>query len=66
MNATQTDMIRKHLESGKALTALVALDRYGIFRLAARIKDLRDEGYLIRCENVKLPNGKRIGRYSLV
>jgi len=66
MNATQTDMIRKHLESGKAITALVALDRYGIFRLAARIKDLRDEGYLIHCENVKLPNGKRIGKYRLV
>lgn len=61
---TQTDQIRRHLETGAELTALEALDRFGCLRLAARIKDLRRDGLSIE----SLPgegNGKRFARYRL-
>ncbi len=38
---TQTMQIRQHLESGRAITPLDALNLYGCFRLGARIWDLR-------------------------
>lgn len=41
---TQCEAIERHLLSGKAITALEALDKFGCFRLAARIRDLRDAG----------------------
>ena len=50
---TQTELVRQHLESGKTLTPLEALNRYGCLRLAARIADLRREGY---------PVGSRMAR----
>lgn len=42
--ATQTAQIRAALERGEALTPLDALDRFGCFRLGARIYELRKEG----------------------
>lgn len=39
----QTAQIRKHLNSGRSLTAIQALNNFGCFRLAARIFDLRSE-----------------------
>ena len=66
MSQSQCDVILSHLKAGKSLTALAALDKFGVFRLAARCADLRNQGHRIVCENVKLPNGKRIGKYRLV
>ena len=65
MSQSQCDLILSHLKAGKALTPLAALDRFGVFRLAARVRDLRDQGHRIVCDNVKLPTGKRIGKYRL-
>ncbi len=59
----QTDLIRKHLERGRALTPLDALAKFGCFRLAARIGELREAGMAIRVERVKLPSGKSIASY---
>ena len=43
---SQKDKIRKHLLSGQSITAGEALLVYGCFRLAARIRELREEtGY---------------------
>ena len=62
---SQNEAIRKHLEKGKAITPLEALERYGCFRLAARIDDLRNEGLDI--ETLTLTrNGKRYASYKLV
>ena len=38
------------------ITAKEAMKRYGIYRLAARIKDLRDEGYEIKTTMMKYKN----------
>ena len=50
----------------EGITALDALEHVGCFRLAARIKDLRDAGNPIESHDVTLPNGKRISRYVYV
>jgi len=50
---TQKEAILRHLQSGRAITPLEALELYGCFRLGARIWELRDEGYEIKSENVK-------------
>lgn len=42
---TQTETILAHLQTGEGITPLDALRDYGCFRLAARIKDLRDAGH---------------------
>lgn len=63
---TQTEKILAHLERFGSITALDALNLYGCFRLAARIRDLKDEGHSIRSTPWKTPGGATIARYSLV
>jgi hypothetical protein len=41
---TQKDKIKAHLESGKSITPLEALNLFGCFRLASRISELKREG----------------------
>lgn len=62
---TQTAKIFRYLMQGRRLTQLEALQRFGCLRLSARIKDLRDYGYAIECENYKTSSGKRVGRYYI-
>ena len=62
MNATKK--LRKHLEAGRSITPLQALDKWGCMRLGARILELRQEGWNIITETVK-KNGKRYAKYSL-
>lgn len=44
---TQCDRILRHLRDYGYITALEAVQEYGIMRLAARIADLRDKGVRI-------------------
>lgn len=62
---SQCAQILKHLQDGKTLTAIESLSMFGCFRLPARIDNLRQEGYKIETEMIRLENGKRIGRYSM-
>ena len=63
---TQAEEIRSALEAGERLTPLDALERFGCFRLGARIYDLRREGMKIESEMVEdRATGKRYARYSL-
>lgn len=63
---TQLANIRKHLEDGKPITALAALNLYGCFRLSAHIHTLRHEyGMNIVTNRITL-NGKWFAQYSLV
>ena len=62
---SQTTQIQKHLEKGKSLTPIQALNKFGCFRLAARIADLRNDGINIKTTIVKLKNNKQIAKYSL-
>lgn len=64
--ASQGQQILDHLRSGKHLTAIEALNRFGCFRLAARIKDLKDDGHRIDAQMVELPNGKKVASYRMV
>jgi hypothetical protein len=61
---TQTEAIRAHLLSGAPLTPLEALDRYGCFRLAARIDELRRSGLTIETITEKR-GSKKYARYEL-
>lgn len=62
---TQTEMIRADLLSGREITPMDALREYGCFRLAARIKELRDEGMNI--ETIKEQrDGRSWARYKFV
>lgn len=62
---SQNKEILSHLESGKKLTALEALNLFGCMRTASRINDLKKAGHDIISKMVELPNGKRIAEYSL-
>ena len=62
---TQTEMIRAYLLKGKSITPMEALEKFGCFRLAARIKNLRDEG--VHIHTIKeTRDGKTFARYSLL
>lgn len=65
MGSTQNEFILAHLKAGHSLTPLEALERFGCFRLGARVWDLKREGYDIHTESFELPNGKRVARYWL-
>lgn len=66
---SQTKRILEHLQSGKSITPIDALNLFGCFRLSARIKDLRDDKFDIRTdiETKEMPDGtiKRYARYWL-
>ena len=56
--------IQKDLMSGKSITPLQALNKYGCFRLAAAIHKLRKEGMAIETEYVT-KNSKTFAKYFL-
>ncbi len=60
---SQLTSILAHLKR-KPITAIDALE-YGCFRLAARIKDLRDKGHPIFSQTVR-QNGKQFAKYYLL
>lgn len=55
MKATQSERILNHLREHGSITALVAIETYGIMRLASRISSLRKQGHPIssKVESVK-------------
>ena len=52
---TQCEQVLYHLRKIGPITAREAMTEYGIMRLAARIKDLRDRGHRIRTDMVEVP-----------
>lgn len=61
----QNRMVLDALMAGESLTPLDALDRFGVWRLAARIKELRDDGHAIVTYHETSGN-KVYARYRLV
>ncbi len=52
---TQRQVIRTHLLEGKSMTAMEAVNDYGIYRLSAIIRDFKKlDGILI--ESIKVPH----------
>lgn len=66
---SQCKLLLKHLKERGSISALEAVERYGIGRLSARIMDLREGGYAIETEMVTAKNryGKSVtfGKYKL-
>jgi len=62
---SQTNQILNYLSNGKGITPIDALNRFGCFRLAARIADLRKCGHLIFTDSIT-KNGKTFASYKLV
>lgn len=61
---TQNEQILTYLSKGKGLTPIDALNKFGCFRLAARISDLRTQGYTI-WTNTVTKNGKTFASYKM-
>jgi len=61
---SQKDEIKAYLLSGKSLTSLETLYRFGSNRLAARIKELKKEGMNIESTFIEV-NKKWVVRYNL-
>jgi hypothetical protein len=62
---SQNKQIADYLNKGKKLTPIDALNKFGCFRLASRINDLRNDGMKISTKIIKLENKKQIAQYSL-
>ena len=65
MKKTQNEMILAYLKKGKSITPLDALNKFGCFRLAARVSDLRKDGLNIATKFVT-KEGKNYASYRLV
>ena len=62
---SQNTAILLFLESGGSLSTMDALEKFGSFRLSARIKNLRDQGHNIQTDWFTTPNGKKVARYFI-
>lgn len=63
---SQIDKILKHLKSGKTLTPIQALNKFQCFSLAQRIANIKELGYNVKTDMVKIASNKRIAKYKLV
>jgi len=64
---TQRSKIKTHLQSGRTITPIDALEMYGCFRLAAIVHNLRDEDEMnIRTDLVTNRYGTKYAKYILV
>jgi hypothetical protein len=61
---TQSSQILSWLKRGRSITPIDALNRFGVFRLAARVADLRKDGHPIQTKIV-YAGDKHFARYSL-
>ena len=62
---SQNKQIADYLNKGRKLTPIDALTKFGCFRLAARISDLRNDGMNIVTKIIKLDNRKQVAQYSI-
>lgn len=66
MDATQNEIIMRHMLQLGSITSWVAIQEYRITRLAARIADLKRQGFVFWTEWEKNEsNGKTYKRYGL-
>jgi len=65
MSYSQNSRILSYLQRGKSLTPLDALNKFGCFRLGARIYDLKEQGHTI-LSTMTWVGKKRVARYSLM
>lgn len=68
---TQTDAVLNYMQQYGSIEPLQALRDLGVYRLAARISDLREKGYVIASDSVRSRSkitGKnvRFSKYRLI
>jgi hypothetical protein len=61
---SQAKEILQYLKQGRSLTPADALHKFGCFRLAARVDDLRKAGHDVKTVIIEV-NGKRFAEYRL-
>lgn len=66
MKISQKNRILAFLLNGNTLTPLEALTKFGSFRLAARINELRNEGFIIDSKSIETINGSIVSQYELI
>lgn len=64
-NEVQTYRIKEYLIRGATITQLDAIERFGCFRLAARIYDIRKAGLDVHKIMVKTAQGRMFAKYYL-
>ncbi len=62
---SQNEKILKDLLKGKKINPMIALSKYGCFRLASRINNLRSDGYNIVTRMISNPDGKQFAEYYI-
>lgn len=63
---SQNAAILNHLKKVGPITPMEALSKYGCFRLASRIYDLRMLGHDISMVKIPVGNKKHVARYTLI
>ena len=63
---TQNSRILQHLLDGHSITPIEALDKFGCFRLGARIFELRKQGFIIDTKQVNNGKGNKFAKYILI
>lgn len=62
---SQNKQILNYLKQGKCLTPIEALEKFGSFRLAARIYELRNQGWPIVKDRIEVGGGRYVASYSI-
>jgi hypothetical protein len=61
----QARKILAHLYAGKPITPLKAQTVYGVYRLAASVRELRQAGYVIFTDRCVDEGGHKYARYTM-
>lgn len=62
---SQNERILNYLLNGGSLTPLKALKMFDCLALSSRISNIRDMGYRVKSEPVKVKSGKWVSKYSI-
>ena len=60
---SQNKKIKAWLQEGHTITAITALEIFKCFRLAARIRDLKQSGVPIDSQFIEVESGKKVKEY---
>lgn len=63
---SQQQKVLRHLKTGRGITPLIAMQHYGVMRLAAVVYRLRHSGYQIKTIMKKDARGVEYAEYRLV
>ena len=66
MKITKTQEIHSHLQSGKSISPLESWEKFGCYRLASVIHDMRQKGADIHTDMKATANGSKHAVYTLL